>query len=120
MDKNTGELLVGHNSSKQLMGLKVKKDTTWLNLLAIFYVPFIDFGSAGFYNAQMTFLLESPDHFAVSRDQIGRANSIMLFISYFTSVLLTPWNGYIFEIFGRRGPLTLCPFACALFIWMLP
>ena len=102
------------------MGLNVKKDTTWPNVLAIFYVPFIDSATAAFYNAQMTFLLESPDHFAIPRDKIGRANSIILFAVYFSSLVLMPYNGYIYEIFGRKGPLTLCPFAIALFIWMLP
>ena len=69
IDKNTSEPLVNrHNSSKTLLGLKVKKDTTWANLFAIFYVSFIDFAGAGYYNAQMTFLLESQDHFAISRE----------------------------------------------------
>ena len=102
------------------MGLSVKKETTLANTLAIFYVAFMDFAPAGFYNAQMTFLLESPDHFNIPRDQIGRANSIMLFSVYVCCILFQPFNGYIYELFGRRAPLTLCPFGTALLMSILP
>ena len=50
MEKNTGELLV-KQPSKRILGLNVKKDTTLANTWAIFYVSFMDFAPAGFYNA---------------------------------------------------------------------
>ena len=69
MEKDTGESLVDNKKQpRAILGLSVKKETTLANTLAIFYVAFMDFAPAGFYNAQMTFLLESPDHFNIPRE----------------------------------------------------
>ena len=44
----------------------------------------------------------------------------MLFSVYVCCILFQPFNGYIYELFGRRAPLTLCPFGTALLISILP
>ena len=45
------KLVVPKPPGKVILGLSVKKDTTFANAFAIFYAAFLDFAPAGFYNA---------------------------------------------------------------------
>lgn len=62
-----------------ILGIRVKKETTPLNLFAIFFVTFLIAAKYGFLQIQITFLLESPDHFAVPASEIGAKNSYIIF-----------------------------------------
>ena len=65
-------------SSKVLLGLHVKKETTIWNLIAMPMLPFITC-CVNFY--AMTFLpllLENKDYFNIPRSELGRANSIVI------------------------------------------
>ena len=68
----------------------------------------------------MTFLLLSPDHFAVSPDRIGHVNSKVLFAAYAIAFFFTPAAGYIFDLFGRRGPILFSIFANIALLFAMP
>ena len=50
---------------KVLLGLSVKKETSYMNLLAMVMLPFIVSASCTFVNSSMPLILESEDYFAI-------------------------------------------------------
>ena len=102
------------------MGLSVKRDTTCANILAIIFCPFLDFSGAAYYNTQVVILLSNQEYFNIPQDKVGRANSFVIFTSFFVCLLIQPFYGYIFELVGRVGPLTIGPIALGIMTWMIP
>ena len=76
------------NSEKKILGLKVKKKTTFVNILAIIFCPFLDFSSAAYYNTQIVILLKNPDYFNIPADKVGRANSDVIFTAFLACLLI--------------------------------
>ena len=56
---------------KRIFGMNVKKDTTVANVLILMYLPAVAIATFAFVNAQLSFVLLSPDHFGIDPSVIG-------------------------------------------------
>ena len=56
---------------KTIMFIKVKKDTTVWNLMAIFITPIISTAASAYVNVMMPYLLQDKDYFGFSFDSMG-------------------------------------------------
>ena len=65
-------------------------------------------------------LLKDSDYFNIPADKVGRANSDVIFTAFLACLLIQPFYGYIFELFGRVGPLTVGPIGVAVMNWLVP
>ena len=97
--------------------MNVKAETTWYNLFAICFIQFLITTKYGFLQAQLTFLLESEDHFAIEESVIGFKNSRLYVCSSVVALISLPVIGYIYELLGRRCVIITCLFSsCALLV----
>ena len=65
-------------------------------------------------------LLKDPDYFNIPADKVGRANADVMIITSIACLLVWPFYGYIFELFGRVCPLTVGPICVAVMNWFVP
>ena len=109
-----------HSNPKWILGIKVKKETSCLNLFAIFFVTFLIAAKYGFLQIQITFLLESKDHFAISSDQVGRKNSYIIVWQSILTLIFLPFIGYVYELAGRRCVIMTCLFSSVALFGVIP
>lgn len=64
-DDKDSVLVGGKPEPKQIMFIKVKKETTGANLAALLVIPSISVAASAYINANMPYLLQSPDHFNI-------------------------------------------------------
>ena len=100
--------------------MSVKKETTFANVLVLFWFPMTAIGVLAFINAQISFILISDTHFNIPQDKIGRATSHVLSVAYVTSIFFTPFAGYLYDMFGRIGPILVCLFGNIGLLFYLP
>ena len=86
---------------KTIFGINVKKETSVLNLLALFITPMIVMFTGAYVNIQMPYLLQDPDYFDVKSKNVGTEVGKLLFVASLTSTLLAPLMGFIYDIVGR-------------------
>ena len=65
LENDAADQLISKQTTKTILGMSVKKKTTWMNLIAIIYIPFLDFAAAAYYNSQVVLLLKSPEYFSI-------------------------------------------------------
>ena len=53
------ELKEDGSEPRYSLGLRLKRETTHIDVFMLFYLPFMGMAGSGFVNAQMTFLLQS-------------------------------------------------------------
>ena len=101
--------------------MKTKRETTYLNIFAIFFVQFIMTALGGYVNAQMPFLLESDSYFAIDRTLAGNRNSKLLIASDLAVCVILPFIGYMYDLIGRRKVLITSSFCLGIErqVWLL-
>ena len=90
------------------------------NLIALLVIPALTISMGGYINANMPYLLQDPYYFNVSFGQVGTYTGTILFVSSFTSTILTPFMGYAYDIVGRKGIIITCIFILAVVFAFLP
>lgn len=103
-----------------ILGVNIKRGVTFVNVFGLFYIAAIMTAVSGYINAQMTFLLQSEDHFGVDRAVIGRTNADVLFWANCVPLILCPSFGYVYDIFGRRVPIYTAIFGSILCMSLMP
>ena len=58
-------------SAREIFWIKVKKETTILNLLAVLVAPVVAVAAGAYVNAMMPYLLQDKDYFGYSFDNVG-------------------------------------------------
>lgn len=86
-----------------------------MNMLAIPLVPLTMMLISTFLNAQVIFLLSSPDYFDVPADDIGYVASMLIFLSFPGAIIGTFFIGFAYDILGRKWTLFIS-FMCAAII----
>lgn len=89
------------NEAKKILGVQVKRETTFWNMLAILVAPVISVIAGSYVNAVMPFLLQDEDYFNVPFKKVGQEAGHVIFWGYLVSTLVTPWIGFIYDILGR-------------------
>lgn len=70
-----------------ILSMEVKKDTTVGNLLSIAAMFTSTSAAQAYYNANVIFLLRSPEYFAIENaSEVGRVNSNIVFYSLIVSM----------------------------------
>ena len=100
--------------------MSVKKETTFANVLVLFWFPMTAIAVLAFINAQISFILISDTHFNIPQSNIGRATSHVLSVAYFVSIFFTPFAGYIYDLFGRTGPILISLFSNIALLLFIP
>ena len=100
--------------------MSVKKETTCANVTFLVYSPAVVIAGFAFINAQLSFILLSPDHFDIPQSKIGHATSKVLFTAYTISLLATPFAGYIYDIIGRRKTILFSMLANVVLLFIMP
>jgi len=59
-----------------------------------------------FINAQIVFLLRSPEYFNIPSTDIGRITNDIVFYAVISQMIFVILIGYIYDILGRK--ITLC------------
>ena len=107
-------------STKYLCGIAVKKDTTYLNLIALPMLPFITCTVNFYALAFMPLLLQSEDYFSVNPDQLGKATSEVIIWTQLFTLIMTPFMMYVYETVGRRIPVAYALLSTNLLVFLLP
>ena len=102
------------------MFLKVKKETTLANVLALFIIQIVSISATAQTNRNMPLLLTSDDHFDVKFPDVGTYSGLILFWAFFVGALLTPVFGYSYDIFGRKWLIIVTLVVGSLQISFLP
>ena len=89
-------------------------------MIILIYLPLVIIATFAFINAQLSFILLSPDHFGIESTMIGSAVSKVIFTAYVVSTLLTPIAGYIYDLCGRKGPILFCIFGNIGLLFAIP
>lgn len=105
---------------KQIMFIKVKKETTAANLAALLVIPSISVAASAYVNANMPYLLQSPDHFNIPFSETGRSAGRVLFWAMLAATILTPFLGYLYDLFSRKWIIIPMFFVVAAIISVLP
>ena len=92
---------------KTIMFLKVKKETTLANVLALFVIQMCSISAHSYTTRNMQFLLASWDHFDIKFTDMGTYSGKVLFWALIVGTILTPVFGYSYDIFGRKW-LIIC------------
>ena len=111
------------------LGIKLKKNATYVNLFSIFYVFFIMTTIGGYVNVQIVYLLRDTGYFDVNQDHIGRITSNILLTALIVGALWGTVAGTIYDIFSRKMPiffagimgaflLFLCPHSAPSIVWL--
>lgn len=108
------------SSKRFLFGLSVKKDTSYLNLLAMPLNPFVVSASCTFVSATMPLLLADGEYFGIDKSELGRTTSWILSVTMLVTLIATPFVAFVFEIFGRRLPLMTVMTLSVILIWLIP
>ena len=102
------------------MFIKVKKDTTVWNLMAIFITPIISTSASAYVNVMMPYLLQDKDYFNLSFDKMGQQTGQILFWAFMCSTLVTPFFGYLYDIIGRFWFIVPSCFILSLQVAIIP
>ena len=89
-------------------------------MLAIPMVPLVAILLSTYLNAQIIFLLDDPQMFAVPREKIGKVSGLLIFVSLPGAIIGTAFIGYIYDIVGRRFTLFTSFFVGSLLIAVVP
>jgi len=73
-----------------------------------------------YLNAQVIFLLASPEYFNVPRDRIGYVSASLVFWSLPMAIIGTFFIGYSFDILGRRATLFISFFWGSVLLAAVP
>eukprot|EP00347_Sterkiella_histriomuscorum_P014482 403360706 len=102
------------------LGIQLKRRYTLVNLLAIPYLFFTIAIVSSFINTQMIFILRDENYFAVPQNQIGTVSSDIMFYMQLTSISLSLFIGYVFDIFGRKIPIFTSLLMCGCLMILIP
>ena len=105
---------------KSCCGIKLKKNISYVNLFALFYVTFVIISANAYVNVQVVFLLRSPDYFNVGSDMIGRASSKLMFVATLAALVSVAIAGYLYDLFGRKPMIVLYFIGVAAGFFWLP
>ncbi|CDW84532.1 mfs transporter [Stylonychia lemnae] len=103
-----------------VLGIRLKRRFTKINLLAIPYLFFTIAIVASFINTQMIFILRHEDYFNVPINQLGTVTSDMMFYMQLSSIILSLFIGYIFDMFGRKIPIFISILVCGFLMACIP
>jgi len=81
--------------------MKVKRDTTFWNLMSLFVAPAISVTAGAFVNANMPYLLQDEGYFGIPFEEVGTKTGAIMASGSVISVCLTPLFGYGYDIIGR-------------------
>ena len=85
----------------KILGMNVKKPTTFWNVFALLLIPAIKVSAHAFTNDRMNVLLQDDDYFGMEFEDIGGPLFTIMAAGQIASVLLTPAYGYAYDLFGR-------------------
>ena len=105
---------------KIILFVKVKKETTLANMIALVIIPMITVAAGAYTNANMPYLLQSRDHFNVAFEKVGTRSGHVLFYALLIGTFLTPAFGYCYDLFGRRWLIISSLFIYAIQMSFLP
>ena len=105
---------------KTIMGIKIKKDTTVWNLIALFMAPMVSVAAGAYVNAQMPYLLQDSSYFDFPFSVTGRRAGEVLFCGYLVATLFTPILGYGYDLIGRFWFMIPTCFLMALQVGLMP
>lgn len=100
--------------------MKVKKETTMLNMLALFVAPALAITTGSYLNIQMPYLLQDPEYFDIPFEQVGTKTGQILFVGSLCSTLATPFLGYAYDIVGRFWLLIPTFFLLSIQLGLMP
>ena len=107
-------------NEKSCCGIKLKKNFTYANLFALFYITFVLISANAYVNVQSVYLLRSPDYFNVEHEVIGRVTSKLMFVSTLLALISVAIAGYLYDIFGRKPLIVIYFIAVAGGLFWLP
>jgi MFS family permease len=110
----------GDAKLRTIFKIPVKEGVTYANILAIPLVPCGVMIISSYLNAQVIFLLASPDFFDVPTDKIGFVSASLVFWSLPGAILGTFMCGFIFDILGRRLTLFMSFFLAGGLMCIVP
>ena len=105
---------------RYLLGLAVKKDTTYANVIVMPLLPFITCTINFYAMAFMPLLLEHEDYFAIPASELGKATAAVLIWSQLLPLVATPFLTYVYEAVGRRLPVAYALLTTNLLVWLMP
>lgn len=106
--------------NNHILGMKVKKPTTFWNIFALLLIPSIKVAAHSFTNAKMNYLLQDEDYFDIEFDDIGPHLFTIMASGQVISVLLSPIFGYMYDVFGRVWVICGGLFTIAFTMMLLP
>ena len=83
-------------------------------------LPFITCTINFYAMAFMPLLLENKDYYAIPESELGRATSIVLIWSQLLPLMMTPFMTYVYEMVGRRLPVTYSLICTNILVCMMP
>jgi len=105
---------------KIILGMSVKRETTFANTLSIPMIFVVTTAAGAYYNTQQVTLLTNPDYFNVRRTEVGRTEGNILFYATLVAVIVSIGVGYTFDLFGRRKMIAGSYILLVFLIWTLP
>ena len=106
--------------TKEICFIKIKKETTIWNLMAIFVAPLVSVVAGAYVNAMMPYLLQDKDYFNIPFENVGSVAGQVLFWGYLVSTIVTPFIGYVYDILGRFWFIIPSCFVLALQLSIIP
>ena len=102
------------------LGIKLKKEVSVWNLLAICYIYFLMTTIGGYINVQIVYLLRDKALFDLEEGRQGRVMSNILLVAMICGLAFTAIAGYIYDIFSRKIPICLSGLIGAGFLVLIP
>ena len=102
------------------LGIKLKKEVSVWNLLAICYIYFLMTTIGGYINVQIVYLLRDKALFDLEEGRQGRVMSNILLVAMICGLVFTAIAGYIYDILSRKIPICLAGLIGAGFLVLIP
>ena len=107
--------------ARTILGMYVNPETTRANILGIALIMIGNTMALGYYNEMVVFLLREEEFFNIrSNSEVSRINSSIIFYSLIFSTTFAVFMGQLYDIFGRRGLITLNLFILAILVGICP
>ena len=103
-----------------VLGLNVHVGVGLVNILAVAGIVMTSIILNTFLNAQLVFLLTNVDYFGVPQTSLGQVTGMLNMVGYPGAVVGSIFAGYVFDIFGRRGTITVSLAVCSVLVATVP
>ena len=106
--------------TRVIFSVRVKKETTFTNLMAILFAPVIIHAGGTYANTMLPGILQSEDYFAYEYKEVGTRAGEVVFWGFLIATVIAPFLGYVYDMIGRFWFMVPACFFLSLVMALFP